>query len=67
MSITPRLRKIMLTAQQLAEMWAISRSQVYKLTKRTHDPLPAYHLGGVRFKKEEADQWLERQKQPTGN
>ena len=57
----------MLTAQQLAEMWAISRSQVYKLAKRTHDPLPAYHLGGVRFKKEEADQWLERQKQPTGN
>jgi len=56
------LNKDFLNAKKTAELLCVSRSQIYALAKREHDPLPGKRIGGTLiFTRDNIEAWVERQ------
>lgn len=52
----------LLTAADLAGMWKLDASTIYRLAMRAKDPLPSVKIGGRRrFDPARVANWLERQ------
>ncbi len=61
----PDLSKLrLLTAAQVAELWGINRSTVWRLTQRVHNPLPVLRLSArcTRFSATDLAAWLAEEK-----
>lgn len=52
----------LITVEETAKLLGMNRSSVYKLIRRTKDPLPAYKLGGIRIDQSELIDWLSHQR-----
>lgn len=54
---------VLLRAEQVAEIFAISRDAVFDLARRSGDPLPSRKIGRARrFLRSEVDEWSARQR-----
>lgn len=51
-----------LTVEEVAKRLKTGKTTIYELIRRKSDPLPAYHIPGVRIEEKELWQWVRRQK-----
>jgi excisionase family DNA binding protein len=50
----------LITIDELAEIWKCKKSYIYRLTSQRR--IPFYRVGGLKFKRSEANDWLQKQR-----